>query len=392
MSFFQRARRTDSRLRLALLGPAGSGKTFTALRLAHGMLGPEQRVAVIDTEHASSNLYADETNPDGGTFDFDVLDLASMPGSGRYSVEKYLAAIREAAEAEYPILIIDSLSHAWAGEGGLLDFVHERTLRSKTKNSFAGWRDATPLHNRLIEAILGYPGHVIATLRTKVQWVIEQDAKGQPVPRKVGMQPIQREGLDYEFTVVADIDAETHTLVVTKTRCAALADRSFPKAGADVAAVLTDWLGGAVDDAYDLSAFQDDIEAEGLDWEEVTWFVTDLHGHPPSALTSTQLAAIITRLRSPESRERYATAVKGLRVRFRRTFFARFGQLDQLNDDDRRALVRIWYSTDSIKTVPMSAIVEGPRGIDWLRSVTTPQLREAVQEAFESADEAVETV
>ncbi|MEN0063893.1 MAG: AAA family ATPase [Myxococcota bacterium] len=407
MTLFQKARRTDSRLRLALLGPAGSGKTFTALRIAHGLIGPDQRqaklarnqnsskqslresdqrFAVIDTEHASSNLYADEINPDGGTFDFDVLDLAAMPGAGKYSVEKYLAAIRAAAEAEYPVLILDSLSHAWAGEGGLLDFVHERTIRSKTKNSFAGWRDATPLHNRLIEAILSYPGHVIATLRTKVQWVVEQDAKGQSVPRKVGLQPIQREGLDYEFTVVADVDPETHTMVVTKTRCAALVDRSFPKAGADVADVLTAWLDGAEAPPYDVETFKEDCEGEGFEWDEVVWYVNDVQGKSPSELNAAQLTTLIDRLRATESRDRFLAAVKGLRDRFRRTFFARMGQLEAFQDQDRRVLVRLWYEADSIREVPLARILHGDRGLDWLRSTTAAELREAVKETFESVE------
>lgn len=393
LNLFQKARRTDSRLRLALLGPAGSGKTFTALRIARGLIAPDQRLAVIDTEHASSNLYAGEVNPDGGTFDFDVLDLASMPGSGKYSVEKYLAAIRAAADEGYPVLILDSLSHAWAGEGGLLDYVHERTLRSKTKNSFAGWRDATPLHNRLVESILGYPGHVIATMRTKVQWVVEQDAKGQSVPRKVGLQPIQREGLDYEFTVVADVDPENHTLVVTKTRCAAIADRSFPKAGADVAEILTNWLDGATPQpAYDVRAFEVDCDAEGLVWDEVVWFVHDRYGLPPAGLGDSQRSSLIQQLRAPGGRERFLAGVKALRDRFRRTFFARMGKLDPLEEADRRQLLRAWYDATSMRDVPVAAIVEGPRGLDWLRRATVAELKQAVEDAFESVGETVEAL
>jgi len=384
LSLFHKARRTDSRLRLALLGPAGSGKTFTSLRVGHAMLAPGERLAVIDTEHASSNLYASESNPDGGRFDFDVLDLAAMPGSGRYSVDKYLAAIRAAAEAGYPVLVIDSLSHAWAGEGGLLDYVNERTQRSRTRNGLEGWREATPLHNRLVEAILGYPGHVITTMRTKVQWVVEKDEKGQSVPRKVGLQPIQREGLDYEFTVVADVDPETHTLVVRKTRCPALADRAFPRAGADLADVLTGWLAGA-EACYDLRAFEADCASEGYAADEVAWFVEERYGNPPWALNSAQLSAVMEQLRTSGGRERLVTAVEGLRDRFRRTLFARLGKLE-LDDARRRELVQAWYDVDSVRDVAVRAIVAGPRGIAWLRGVKLPQLREAVIEALATSE------
>ena len=283
MSLFKPARRRESRIRMALLGPAGSGKTFTALRIAHGLVGTDQRVAVIDTEHASSNLYADEANPDGGGFDFDVLDLAAMPGSGRYSIEKYLTALRMAANEGYPVLVIDSLSHAWAGEGGLLDYVDQQAAKSKN-NSFAGWRKGTPLHNRFVQALLDYPGHVIGTMRTKVEWLVEQRevrGKMQNVPVKVGMQPVQRADLDYEFTVVGDIDLETHTLSIGKTRCSALADRTFPKAGADVAAVLRDWIDGAAPESELPEWFIAVCNADRVSPDEaLAAFATKGWGHP----------------------------------------------------------------------------------------------------------------
>lgn len=244
MSMFQKATRTKARLRMALLGPAGSGKTYTALRIA-APLAEGGRIAVLDTEHGSASLYADEENPDGGRFDFDVVRLDEWPG--KFSVENYIRAIEGAGKAGYPVLVVDSLSHAWAGEGGLLSFVDEAAAKSRG-NSYVAWREATPLHNQLVDALLSYPGHVVVTMRTKVEYVMETNSKGKQEPKKIGMQPIQRDGLDYEFTVVGDLDLDHHKLVITKSRCSAVAGKVYTKAGGDVARVLLTWLNQGADE------------------------------------------------------------------------------------------------------------------------------------------------
>lgn len=243
MTVFRKATRAQQPLRIAICGPSGSGKTMTALRIA-AALG--DRVAVIDTERGSSELYAGEENPDGGDLEFDVVDLRAAFGD--YSVENYLKALDAARAAEYPVVVIDSGSHAWAGPGGVLDFVDAKAAQSRSGNSYAAWRAGTPLHNRFVDALLDYPGHLIMTMRTKVEYVQEKDGRGKTQIRKVGLQPVQREGLDYEFTVVLDVDLD-HRVTVGKTRCSAIADKSYVKAGADIAGVLRQWLdAGAPED------------------------------------------------------------------------------------------------------------------------------------------------
>jgi hypothetical protein len=108
-------------------------------------------------------------------------------------------------------------------------------------NSFAAWRDVTPHHNRMVEAILSYPGHVVVTMRSKMEYVLEEGPGGKKVPRKVGMAPVQRDGLEYEFTVVGDMDTD-HNLIVTKSRCSSLADKVINRPGADMAKTLVAWL------------------------------------------------------------------------------------------------------------------------------------------------------
>ena len=222
---FKKATKSAAKLRLGLVGPAGSGKTMTALRIAHGLGG---RVAVIDTERGSASLYSGERG-----LDFDVLELDS------YEAEHFIGAIRQAEQAGYDVLIIDSLSHAWAGKGGILEFVDQAAKRSGG-GSFSGWRDATPRHNQLVDAILGAKLHVICTLRSKVEHVIEQ-VNGRTQVRKVGLQPVQRDGLEYEFTVVGDV-TQDHELIITKTRAAWLKDKIIREAGEELGQQLAAWL------------------------------------------------------------------------------------------------------------------------------------------------------
>lgn len=223
---FKRATRSQAKLRLGLIGPAGSGKTYTALRIAAGLGG---RIAVVDTERGSASLYMGERG-----VEFDVIELDS------YEVENFVDAINAAADGGYSTIIIDSLSHAWAGKGGILEFVDKAGKRSQGGGNFGAWRDATPRHNALVNAILGAPLHVICTLRSKVEYVVE-NVGGRNQVRKVGLQPVQRDGLEYEFTVVGDVTQE-HDLIITKTRAAFLKDAVIREAGEDLGKQLAAWL------------------------------------------------------------------------------------------------------------------------------------------------------
>lgn len=234
MSRFAPATKKKSRARVALVGPSGSGKTYTSLGFARVLAGADGRIAVIDTERGSASKYA------GSVADFDVLDLE------KHDPREYVQAIRDAAREGYEVLVIDSLSHAWNGRGGALELVDQAASRSKAGNSYTAWRDVTPMHNALIDAILTYPGHVIATMRAKTEYVLEEGPGGKKVPRKIGLAPVQRDGMEYEFDVVADIDHD-HTFVVTKTRCAALDGLVVRHPGPEVAERIRAWLDDGVD-------------------------------------------------------------------------------------------------------------------------------------------------
>lgn len=229
MATFTKAVKTQAKARIGLIGPSGSGKTYSALRLAK-TLG--EKIAVIDSEHGSASKYADE-------FEFDTLTLET------YHPQQYIDGIISAGQAGYDVLIIDSLSHAWAGTDGALELA-DRNATKYGGNRFAAWRDVTPLHNKLIEAILSSPCHVIATMRSKMEYVQTQDDKGKTVIKKVGMQPIQRDGMEYEFDIVGDLDLE-HNLIISKTRCRHLDGAVVNKPGEQLAATVKAWLTDGVE-------------------------------------------------------------------------------------------------------------------------------------------------
>jgi hypothetical protein len=244
---------------MAICSPPGGGKTFSALRFATAL---GKRICVINTESGAVEKYLG-LSPDGVPFDFDI---AEMPD---FSPTRYTQLIQEAGRDGYDVIIIDSLSHAWAGSGGALELKDR-----KGGNSFTAWKDITPMHNAMIEAILRSPAHVIATMRTKVAYILEEQTNSKTgaiiqVPKKVGMEPVQRQGMEYEFDIVADMDNETHTLKVTKSRCPAVDGVISVKPGAEFIQPVKQWLeeGVPVDPSYyavrpeDLRATQE-VEAE----------------------------------------------------------------------------------------------------------------------------------
>jgi hypothetical protein len=226
---FKQAVKQEAKLRLAIAGPSGSGKTFTSLSIASHLGG---KIAMVDTEHGSASKYADK-------FQFDVMELEPP-----FHPERFVKAIYEAQNAGYSVIILDSLSHAWNGSGGLLEVVDQIAQRSSSKNTFAAWKEGTPIYNKMIDGIIQSNIHVIATMRTKQDYVLEADERGKQKPVKVGMAPIQRDGFEYEFDVVLTLDNDNKG-IVTKSRCAELSGGIFPKPGKEISDILTAWLTGA---------------------------------------------------------------------------------------------------------------------------------------------------
>jgi hypothetical protein len=227
---YQKATRRQAKLKLAITGPSGSGKTFSALLIAAGIGG---KIAVIDTENGSASLYADVKEGPLAGIEFDTLEIAPP-----YTIDKYLTAIDMAEKAGYNVLIPDSISHAWAGEGGLLD--KKGALDARGGNTYTNWNTITPEQERFKARILQADLHIICTMRSKQDYVLEQNEKGKSVPRKVGLAPIQRDGMEYEFTTVFDLGMD-HNAAVSKDRTS-LFDGKIFKPSRKTGEQLMAWL------------------------------------------------------------------------------------------------------------------------------------------------------
>ena len=228
---FQPAVREHAKARIALVGPAGSGKTLSALRIASAL---GKRIALICSERGSARKHA------GKGVEFDMVELTT------FSPATYCDAIEDAAEAGYDVLIVDGLSQAWSGRNGALEMVDKATARSQSKNSFFAWREVTPEHNRLVDTLLSCPMHLICTVRAKTEYVIEDvvDSAGKvsKVPRKIGLAPIQRDGLDYEFDIVGDITLPDHDWIITKDRTELFDGTVIRRPGVEFGQTLLGWL------------------------------------------------------------------------------------------------------------------------------------------------------
>jgi hypothetical protein len=201
---FKPAARRNSKLRLALSGTSGSGKTYTALQIAKMF---SDRIALADSERGSSQKYAlkASTKEGPGNWRFEVADIEEKNPVG------YMNVIREAAAQGFGVLVIDSYSHSWLGA---LEQVDKSTGASKFTS---GWKAVSPQVSKLVDRILDYPGHVIATMRSKSEFALEE-VNGKKVPRKIGMQTVAREGTEYEFDLMLDL-SDQGTLTITKSRC-----------------------------------------------------------------------------------------------------------------------------------------------------------------------------
>lgn len=245
----KKAHRGKAYLKLGIAAPSGGGKTLSALLIAYGLLKEKypkmpdseiwSKIAIIDTENGSGELYvgADVANTKIGEYNAITLNPP-------FEADKYTQAIKMCKDAEMEVCIIDSTTHLWSGEGGLLD--QQGHIAKRTGNSYTAWREITPQHNRFIDAMLRTPIHIIATMRSKQEYVQEKDSgSGKTTIRKVGLEPEQRKGMEYEFTTFFEINAE-HEAFGSKDRTSVFDQKTFtitPETGQKIMR----WLEGGKD-------------------------------------------------------------------------------------------------------------------------------------------------
>ncbi len=222
--------RRGQKARVVISGPSGAGKTWTLLSIATVLSGGESFV-VIDTENESAALYADK-------FKFKVINWTPP-----YDPIELTAAIKS-LQGDYPVIVTDSLSHFWTAEGGTLDIVNAAAAKMRG-NSYVGWKEGTPAQQGMYEAMIRCSAHILVGVRSSMEHIQEKDERGKTIVRKIGMAPVQRTGLEYEFTVAGDMTMD-HELIITKTRCDIL-DGKVYKAHKekDMAATLKAWLDSA---------------------------------------------------------------------------------------------------------------------------------------------------
>lgn len=209
----RKAERRQAKLRIGIFGPSGSGKTMSSLKLAHGLVGDWNKVCLIDTENRSAELYS-HLGP------YSVITLIPP-----FNPEKYIEAIKAAEDAGFQVIIIDSITHEWAGQGGILELAD--TLGKDAKSSFTVWGKLTPRHNKFIDAILQSNVHVICCGRSKQEYALNQTEKNGrtvSVPEKVGLKAVTRDGFDYEMTISFEL-AITHLATSTKDRTSIFQDK-----------------------------------------------------------------------------------------------------------------------------------------------------------------------
>lgn len=206
---FEKVKRKLAFIRMALQGPSGAGKTIGALLLAYGVTGDWNKIALIDTEHGRAQFYGNRTDLGVGEF----LYQEFVPP---YTVDRCISLVKEAEKAVGPdgVIILDSMSHMWEGEGGVLNY-KELIEQQPGKNSFTAWNDAGKMQNHLISTLLSVNCHVICTLRTKMAYAMEQNDRGRTVPVKIGLAPVQRENTEYEFDIVFNV-ARNHIASLSK--------------------------------------------------------------------------------------------------------------------------------------------------------------------------------
>lgn len=247
---FKDAERKQEKIKVMLAGISGSGKTYSVLKIAKGFLeelGVKDltgKIGVIDTENGSSNLYAGLD----GMPPFKVLTLTPP-----YTTDRYLKALDLAVRMGFEVVIVDTISHQWRGEGGIIDRLDREKLTAKG-GSFPLWAKYTPEHTRFVTALLHAPVHLFCTARCKQSHILVENEKGKMEPKKVGMEIIQRDQIEYEFTLIMDIEPN-HYATVSKDRTHLFDDSSFiPSEGTGKR--VAEWLKGGKEETVGIEDYK----------------------------------------------------------------------------------------------------------------------------------------
>lgn len=266
----RKAQRSKAYLKLGIAAPSGGGKTVGALLIAYGLLKEKYpklsdseiwaKIAIVDTENGSGQLYVGSELSETKIGEYNVITIDPP-----FEVQKYTQALSLCEQAGMEVCILDSTTHAWSGEGGLLE--QQGAIAKRTGNSYTAWRDITPQHNLFVNKMLQVPMHIIATIRSKQEYVQEKGDNGKSTVRKLGMEPEQRKGMEYEFTTFFEISAE-HDAFGAKDRTSIFDQRNF-RITPDVGRKLQRWLDTGVDTKPEVIAVSSDNSLAGTKAEVI---------------------------------------------------------------------------------------------------------------------------
>lgn len=231
----QKATRKKVKLRLGLSAVAGGGKTYSALLMAHGLVGDWSKIAVIDTENGSASLYSH-------LGEFNTIELTAP-----YTPERYTEAIKACEAAEMECIIIDSITHEWDGKGGCLE------IMDKLGGKYQDWAKVTPRHQSFIDSILQSKCHVITTVRRKQDYEMTKDASGKLKVEKAGLKEVTREGFEYELTVNFNID-DKHNCTASKDRTGLFMDKPAFIITETTGASIKQWCDDGIDEVKEAIA------------------------------------------------------------------------------------------------------------------------------------------
>lgn len=219
----RKATRQKAKIRLGLSAVSGGGKTYSALIIAKGIAGDWNKVAIIDTENGSADLYSH-------LGDYNVLSLAAP-----FTPENYIKAIKDCENADMEVIIIDSITHEWDGKGGILEISN-----NMVGNSYTNWASLTPRHQAFIDAILQSKCHIITTVRRKQDYELTTNDKGKLTPVKIGLKEVTREGFEYELTINFELDIK-HNVTASKDRTGLFMGKPQFVPSEETGAIIKEW-------------------------------------------------------------------------------------------------------------------------------------------------------
>lgn len=244
----RKASRKKAKIRLGLSSVSGGGKTVSALLIAYGMVGDWSKIAVVDTESESADLYANHTLPNGIT----IGEFQVCPLSAPFAPERYIEAIRACENAGIEVIIVDSITHEWDGKGGCLEIVDQLTQASTHKNSYIAWGKVTPRHQAFIDALLQSKCHIITTVRRKQDYEMTKGNDGKIKVEKAGLKEITREGFEYELTVNLELD-HGHFATASKDRSGLFSGKPEFIPSIETGKLIAEWCESGADTSQEIA-------------------------------------------------------------------------------------------------------------------------------------------